>query len=90
MAHPGEPLWLRRKESSTQKAAELSVIYICPGCLRPLQPGDEYVVAREYEDAPSFGQLHKWVEGGVCRFHAQHFRRRIGDAAYRLIELEIV
>ena len=89
MVHPGEPAWLRRTGSSSPAAA-VTVVYICPGCLQALQPGDEYVFAREYEDAPVSGQLHRWVEGGVCRFHAQHFRRRIGDAAYRLIELELV
>lgn len=74
MVHPGVPARLRGTESSRQAAAELTVVYICPACLQPLQAGDEYVVAREYEDAPVSGQLHKWAERGVCRFHAQRFR----------------
>jgi hypothetical protein len=63
--------------------------YVCPGCLQPLEPGDEYVVARQYDEAPGLAQLRMASEGSVLRFHRQHFRRRLGDKVYRVLEREI-
>jgi hypothetical protein len=63
-------------------------LHVCPGCLQPLQPGDEYVVARQYDHAPGSAQLRA-LSGGVLRFHRQHFRARIGGKVYRVLEREI-
>ena len=63
-----------------------TIVYVCPGCSEPVEPGEEYVVAREYEPEPGFS-LH--MQGGATgterRFHVGHFRGRLGDHFYELV-----
>jgi hypothetical protein len=51
---------------------------VCPGCGRPVGPGDDYVVAQEYRLEPGF-VLHlnrdHLRDGVERRFHVGHFRR---------------
>ena len=72
---------------------ELTVVYECPGCERPVEPGEVYVVALEYEVEPGFS-LHKMTDHSAAvadrRFHVEHFRRRIGDRHFALVRAEPV
>ena len=34
-----------------------AIVYKCPACGRPIEPGENYVAAREYEASPDFS-LH--------------------------------
>jgi len=65
------------------------VAHRCPGCGRPVEPGEDYVVALEYEDEPGFSlhELTTDVPVGVeRRFHVEHFRGRLGDHLYALVD----
>jgi hypothetical protein len=61
--------------------------YVCPACGQPVNPGEDYVVAREHVG----GQfaLHLNGEGSPerdeRRFHVGHFRGRLGDRFYELV-----
>lgn len=63
--------------------------YTCPGCGQALQPGEDYVLARGYEE-PGFS-LHT-SEGAPTgverRFHVEHFRRQLGDRVFVLVHEE--
>jgi hypothetical protein len=65
------------------------VAHMCPGCGRPVEPGEDYVVALEYEDEPGFS-LHELRSdtpvGAERRFHVEHFRGRLGDRLYALVD----
>jgi hypothetical protein len=67
---------------------ESIIVYECPGCGRPVEPGEDYVVAREYELEPGFS-LHmksdNLAAGAKRRFHVEHFRGRLGECFYELI-----
>jgi hypothetical protein len=64
-------------------------VHECPGCGMPIAPGEDYVVAREYDVGPDFS-LHtggRVGRGAVeRRFHVEHFRGRLGDHFYELID----
>ena len=66
-----------------------TIVNQCPGCERPVEPDEDYVVALEYEVEPGFN-LHQMAGGGAAiaerRFHVEHFRRRIGDRLFALVE----
>jgi hypothetical protein len=67
------------------------IVYECPGCGKRVEPGEDYVVAREYPLDPDF-RLH--IQGrdraatAERRFHVEHFRWRTGDAVYELVSHE--
>ena len=65
------------------------VAHVCPGCGRPVEPGEDYVVALEYEDEAGFS-LHELrgaaPVGAERRFHVEHFRGRLGDRSYVLVD----
>lgn len=67
------------------------VVYECPGCGKPIAPGEDYVAAIEYALGPDFslhiGEHHS-VPGVKRRFHVEHFRGRIGDHYYELVDGE--
>jgi len=65
------------------------IVYECPGCGRPVEPGEDYVVAREYELEPGFSLHMKGDDlaaGAERRFHVEHFRGRLGDHFYELVD----
>ena len=65
------------------------IVYECPGCGEAIEPGEDYVVAREHVVAPDFSLHMKAVEvtaGGTRRFHVHHFRGRLGDHVYELVD----
>ena len=66
------------------------IVYECPGCGKTIEPGEDYVVAREYPLTPDFN-LH--MEGlddveTIRRFHVEHFRGHLGDHVYELIDAQ--
>jgi hypothetical protein len=64
------------------------IVYDCPGCGKTVEPGEDYVVAREYELAPDFSlhiKGHEETVRAIRRFHVEHFRGRIGDYVYALV-----
>lgn len=68
---------------------ELPAVYECPACGKPVEPGEVYVVAREYELEPGFS-LHQMRDDvpvtAERRFHVEHFRGRLGDHVYALVD----
>ena len=67
------------------------IVYECPGCGRVVEPGEDYVVAREYPQAPDFNlhmHGHDRAARVVRRFHVEHFRGRLGDHVYELVHDE--
>ena len=63
-------------------------VYECPGCGKAIEPGADYVVAREYQLAPDFDLHMKGLEEtvrAIRRFHVKHFRGRMGDYVYELV-----
>jgi hypothetical protein len=81
-----------RRASVGKRVVTMSItLYQCPGCGRPVEPGEDYVTAREYELEPDF-DLHM-PERDVAaraerRFHVEHFRGRIGEYVYELVHEE--
>ena len=68
-----------------------SKVYECPGCGMAVEPGEDFVVAREYDAAGDFSlhmHAHDLVVRGERRFHVEHFRGRIGDFVYELVDHE--
>ena len=64
------------------------IVYECPGCGKTIDPGEDYVVAREYPLAPDFTlhmKGHDVAAVATRRFHVGHFRGRLGDNVYELI-----
>jgi hypothetical protein len=65
------------------------IVYECPGCGKAIAPGEDYVVAREYAVAPDFS-LHMRANDAAVRetrrFHVKHFRGRLGDHFYELVD----
>ncbi len=65
-----------------------TIVYACPGCGKSIEPGEDYVVAREHRLAPDF-DLHMTGQQdtvmAVRRFHVEHFRGRMGDYVYELV-----
>jgi hypothetical protein len=64
------------------------IVYDCPGCGKTVEPGEDYVVAREYQLAPDFSlhiKGHEETVRAIRRFHVEHFRGRIGDYVYALV-----
>jgi hypothetical protein len=55
----------------------------------PVEPDDDYVVAREYPVTPDFS-LHMsgrdLAVAPIRRFHVEHFRGLLHDHFYELIE----
>ena len=65
------------------------VVYECPGCGRPVEPGEDYVVAREFPLASDFSLHMKGASDEALatrRFHVEHFRGRLGDYFYELVD----
>jgi hypothetical protein len=65
------------------------IVYECPGCGRAIAPGEDYVVAREHPLAPDFNLHMKGDDvatGETRRFHVKHFRGRLGDHFYELVD----
>jgi hypothetical protein len=65
-------------------------VFECPGCGRPVEPGEDYVVALEHEAEPGFS-LHKMSNAVLPvtaeqRFHVEHFRGHLGDRWYVLVD----
>jgi hypothetical protein len=64
-------------------------VYVCPGCRRAVEPGEDYVVALEYQAEPGFS-LHEMSDSAPGaierRFHVEHFRGHLGDRLYVLID----
>ena len=66
------------------------IVYECPGCGKTIEPGEDYVVAREYPLTPDFS-LHMEGRddvGTIRRFHVEHFRGHLGDHVYELIDAQ--
>ena len=66
------------------------IVWTCPGCGQPIDTGADYVVAREHP-LPSDFTLHMnghEDEGTTRRFHVEHFRGRLGDHVYELIDAQ--
>jgi hypothetical protein len=64
------------------------IVYECPGCGRPVVPGEDYVVAQEYEleaDVTLHGTRGDVALGVRRRFHVEHFRGRLGGHYYELV-----
>ena len=64
------------------------IVWECPGCGQPIEPDDDYVVTREHSLPPDFtlhAQGHADM-GTPRRFHVEHFRGRLGDHVYELID----
>jgi hypothetical protein len=64
------------------------IVYECPGCGKSIEPGEDYVVAREYYLAPDFSlhmKGHEETVTAIRRFHVEHFRGRMGECVYELI-----
>lgn len=67
------------------------IVYECPGCGKPIESGEDYVVARESPLDPDFNlhmHGHERVATAERRFHVEHFRWRIGDVVYELVTHE--
>jgi hypothetical protein len=65
-----------------------AIVYECSGCGRPIEPGADYVAAREYEVAPDLDlhmKGHEETVRAIRRFHVEHFRGRVGDYVYELV-----
>jgi hypothetical protein len=64
-------------------------VFACPGCGRSVEPGEDYVVALEYDAEPGFS-LHQMSNAvpvtAERRFHVEHFRGQLGDRFYVLID----
>jgi hypothetical protein len=61
--------------------------FVCPGCGRPVEVGEDYVEAHEYEVEADF-RLHTTGDVGIVvtrRFHVEHFRGRIDGRFYELV-----
>ena len=66
-----------------------AIVYECPGCGEAVEPGEDYVVAREYEAVPDFNlhmKGHEETVRAIRRFHVEHFRGRMGDCVYELVQ----
>lgn len=75
----------------TMREAPL-IAYECPGCGRPIESGEDYVSAREYEVSRDFSlqmKGHDVAPRATRHFHVEHFRWRIGDAVYELVREEV-
>ena len=63
--------------------------FACPGCGLSVEPGEDYVVALEYEAEPGFS-LHQMSNAvpvtAEWRFHVEHFRGQLGDRFYVLVD----
>jgi hypothetical protein len=66
--------------------ADEGAVHACPGCGRPVAPGEDYVVAREHRYEAEVA-LHSNGESEHVerRFHVGHFRGRLGEYFYELI-----
>jgi hypothetical protein len=68
-----------------------AIVYECPGCGRPVEPGEDYVAAREYALEPDFSlhmKEHAAEARATRRFHVEHFRGRIRECVYELVDPE--
>ena len=65
-------------------------VFRCPTCGRPVRDDQEYVRAREYESAGGFGDTDfapsALAKGRIDRFHVGHFRGRIGNKVWELVD----
>ena len=64
------------------------IVHECPGCGKTVEPGEDYVVAREYQRADDFTLHMKGHEDtirAIRRFHVEHFRGRMGGFVYELV-----
>ena len=67
------------------------IVYECPACGRPIESGEDYVAAREYEASPDFSLHvtgHDVAPRATRHFHVEHFRWHLGDAVYELVPEE--
>ena len=55
-----------------------------------MNPDQDYVVAREYQLPDNFDlhMKHDLAPTATRRFHVEHFRGRIADNPYELVEVE--
>jgi hypothetical protein len=76
----------------TQCVFEQPTTYVCPACGQPVDPGADYVTAREYTLRDEFA-LHlnsqDRAEAHERRFHVGHFRGRIGELFYELADPDL-
>ena len=66
------------------------IVWECPGCGQPIEPDDDYVAALEHPLTSDF-TLHMKARddvGKTRRFHVEHFRGRLGDHVYELIDAQ--
>ena len=70
--------------------AASAIVYECPGCGKIIEPGEDYVIAREYESPTDFvlHVHHDEYPRASRRFHVAHFRRQIGECVYELVHEE--
>ena len=68
--------------------SDSTVVFECPGCGRRIEPGEDYVVALEFEALAGFS-LHAMTQDAAPtaerRFHVEHFRGRLGDRVFMLV-----
>jgi hypothetical protein len=67
------------------------IVHECPGCGKVIEPGEDYVVAREYQLVADFSlhrNGHDETVRAIRRFHVEHFRGRMGDYVYELVHEE--
>jgi hypothetical protein len=65
-----------------------AIVHECPRCGKVIEPGEDYVVAREYPLAPDFSlhmKGHEETVRAIRRFHVEHFRGRTGEYVYELV-----
>jgi hypothetical protein len=63
------------------------IVYFCPRCGRPVEEGEDYVVAREHSLEPEVTP-HMHGDASVAalrRFHVEHFRGRLRGHFYELV-----
>jgi hypothetical protein len=64
------------------------IVYLCPRCGRPVEEGEDYVVAREHSLEPEVTP-HMHGDTSVAalrRFHVEHFRGRLRGFFYELVD----
>jgi hypothetical protein len=64
------------------------IVFFCPRCGRPVEEGEDYVVAREHSlVAEVTPHMHGGASGAALRrFHVEHFRGRLRGRFYELVD----
>lgn len=66
-------------------------VSLCPLCKRPVGNDEPYVLTDEHDLHPDFTLHGANVQSSVIvqrRFHVEHFRSRIGDHVYTLVDVD--